>query len=78
MQLHAGLVGLQQIAQASQPVNCRFNSTNVATASMPLQRDKNGVVLPQDLPDVRISPQGLPQTLSTQAFMQQEGSTYYW
>lgn len=41
--------------------------------------DRDGTLLPQDLPDVRSELTGsLPQNLDRSAFMETEGGTYFW
>lgn len=72
----AALAILGNIATATQPPTCRSAPTSLAA---PPYVDRDGTLLPQDLPDILSELTGfLPQNLDRSAFMETEGGTYFW
>lgn len=79
LSVHRAALGLLPIvAGATQPPKCRAASNKLGGIAAPPHVDRDGTVLPQDLPDVRSEAGILPADLNQAAYMKAEGSTYFW
>lgn len=79
LSVHRAAFGLLPIvAGATQPPKCRAASNKLGGIAAPPHVDRDGTVLPQDLPDVRFEAGILPADLNQAAYMKAEGSTYFW
>lgn len=69
---------LGDLIPLTQPPMCKSSPHVAGGIALPDSEDSYGIMLPQDLPDVRTYHQGLPQNLDQEAYMKAEGATYYW